>query len=138
MIFNWVIPITIILFTSFTKWWHTLPVDAPDTIYHGFPFPYAGSAWHTSGAYQFFIIEYIADLFVYFILVAFLTFLINRYVIEINLHRLFSIVLWSFSVVLLGMQVLIISNNDNVFYLIRSYDMKVLSTGYQFLWNNIH
>ncbi|WP_234859378.1 hypothetical protein [Aquimarina aquimarini] len=40
LIWKFILPITIISFTLFTKWWHVLVLDGPDEILTGFPFPY--------------------------------------------------------------------------------------------------
>ncbi len=61
------IPVTIISFAVFTKWWFTVPVDAPDTMYWGFPFAFVGEGWHTSMSLQIFVMELIADLIFYFL-----------------------------------------------------------------------
>jgi len=44
--------LAIVSFPVFTIWWYAIPVDGVDTIYWGFPFPYIGEGWHTSGAMQ--------------------------------------------------------------------------------------
>jgi hypothetical protein len=59
-----IIPITIISFAFFTKWWYALPVDAPDTMYWGFPFAYIGDGWGSSMTLQIFLIEFISDLLI--------------------------------------------------------------------------
>lgn len=48
-----IIPLTVISFAIFTKWWYALPADAPDTMFHGFPFPFVCEGWHSSMTLQF-------------------------------------------------------------------------------------
>lgn len=132
-----VIPLAIVSFVLFTKWWYTLPVDAPGTMYRGFPFPYIGSAWHTSLAFQFFVIEFIADVLVYFLIVLSLVLFVNRYLITVKVHKGLTILLWSLSAIVLGFSLLICSSGNNIFYIKRPYHMEIKHTGYQFLWNEV-
>ncbi len=64
--FKIVVPLTVISFTLFTKWWSALPIDAPETTFIGFPFAYTGRGWHTSLSHQVFVVELIADITIYF------------------------------------------------------------------------
>jgi hypothetical protein len=130
-----VMPITILLFALFTKWWNVLPVDAPYTVYRGFPFPYAGRAWHTSGALQIFVLEFIADLLVYFLFVFCFVLFVNSLFKKRKPHKMLTITLWSLSLVVLSIGLLIGANKDNLFYLKRPYEMKIKKTGFEFWWD---
>ena len=48
------IAVTAISFATFTKWWHALPVDAPDTMMGLIFFAIASDGWHTSTSFQLF------------------------------------------------------------------------------------
>lgn len=61
------LPLTVITFAAFTKWWYVLPFDAKQTFYWGFPFAYVGESWQNSGALQFFILEALIDFMLYFL-----------------------------------------------------------------------
>src|SRR5678815_3945633 len=92
-----VVPLTIISFATFTKWWYTLPVDAPDTMFTGFPFPFVCDGWHTSLSLQIFVTEFIADLLTYFLFWFIVIFSVNRFVIKFKIHKAITIGLWTLS-----------------------------------------
>ena len=127
-------PLTIISFGTFTKWWYTLPVDAPDTLYSGFPFPFVGDGWHTSMSLQFFVIELIADIFIYFLICFSIVFGINKYLIKIKTHKIVTIGLWTISGIIIFSAAFIASFPEHVFYFNRPYDMEIMETGYKFFW----
>lgn len=127
----------IISFALVTKWWYALPDDAPDTIYWGFPLVYEGVGWATSLSLQIFIIEFIVDLFAYFLFWLLLIMLVNYYLIKIKPYRVLTISLWILSIIIMGLHTLMWSNSDNIFYLKRGYKMDVLTTGHQFIWENV-
>lgn len=132
-----VIPITIISFAFFTKWWYALPVDAPDTMYWGFPFVYIGEGWGSSMTLQIFLIEFIADLLLYFMFWFFIITFTNYYIIKISPYKAFTILLWSLSTIVIGFNTLIWSDKDNTFYMKREYKFETLTTGYEFVWDNV-
>jgi len=131
------VPLTIISFALFTKWWYALPVDAPDTMYCGFPFVYVGHGWGSSMTLQIFLIEFISDLLIYFVFWFLIITCINYYIIKIRPYKALTILLWSLSAIIIGFNALIWSNNDNTFYMKREYKFEVLTTGYQFMWDNV-
>jgi hypothetical protein len=131
-----VLPITIISFALFTKWWYALPVDAPETMYTGFPLIYAGPGWHTSLSFQIFIAEFFVDFLVYFLCWFLLTYTINRFWFTIKMHRVASIALWLLSILLIIGWSFIISIGDNIYYPKRPYNIKVMETGYKFFWQH--
>ena len=69
------LPLTIIIFILFSKWWIADVVDASDYIMYGFPLIYKCPAFHTSLAQQYFIMELFIDILAYFSLVFSLLFL---------------------------------------------------------------
>lgn len=129
-----ILPLTIISFFIFTKWWFTLPVDAPKTIFFGFPFPFLCNGWHTSMSLQIFIIEFLVDLLIYFSFWFILVFCINRYVIVIKVNRIFTAILLSASILICILCIWIASFRENVFDVKRNFDIKILETGYKFIW----
>jgi hypothetical protein len=64
--------------------------------------------------------------------------LVDQYLIKIKPGRVLTTSLWILSIVILGLQTLMWSNSDNIFYMKRSYKMEVLTTGHQFIWDNVH
>ena len=130
LIFTLVIPLTIISFAFFTKWWYALPEDAPDTMFIGFPFPYVGDGWGSSMSLQYFAIEFIADLLTYFAFWFLLAALIDRFLIKIKLNKALTIILWCFSGLIISGAVFIASVFESNFYLTRDFKMEVLDSGF--------
>lgn len=136
LILKLILPLTVISFTIFTKWWYVLPVDAPDTMMIGFPIPYACDGWHTSLSLQIFCVELVIDLLAYFSFWFVVVFSVNRFLIKIRLHKLLSVVLLSTTGLLLsGMALIAYNHNTNIFYIKRPFDIEILMTGYKFVWS---
>jgi len=129
-----IIPLTIISFACFTKWWYTLPLDAPDTMFAGFPLPYVCEGWHTSMSLQIFISEFIIDLLVYFSFWYLLIFLINRYVGRITINKITSIGLWSITLLTIIGTSFIAFDTNNIYYVKRPFKIEIIETGYKFIW----
>lgn len=126
-----IIPLTVISFATITKWWYALPVDAPDTLFAGFPFPFVCEGWHTSMSIQIFATELFADLLTYFLFWYVIIFCIDRFGIEIKINKIVTIVLWSLTAIVVSGAALIASNPDNLFYVKRPFDIEIMETGYK-------
>ncbi len=135
---NWVLklvlPLTVISFGTFTKWWYALPVDAPDTMFTGFPLAYTCPGWHTSLSLQIFVTEFIIDILFYFLFWFIIVFFISRFLTKLKTNIWVTIILWSISGLFIAFGTLLTANNDNIFYIKRPYEMEVLQTGYEFIW----
>ncbi|MBP0613959.1 hypothetical protein J8J42_13040 [Chryseobacterium sp. cx-311] len=129
-----VIPLTVISFATFTKWWYVLPVDAPDTMFSGFPLPFVCEGWHTSLSLQIFVTEFTIDLLTYFLFWLALVFCIDRFLTKIIPHKILTITLWTLTGLVIIGSGLIASNPDNIFYVKRPFDMETMETGYKFIW----
>src|SRR6476620_9243134 len=136
LIFKLVIPLTVISFATFTKWWYALPVDAPDTMFTGFPFPFVCKGWHTSLSLQVFVTEFVADLLTYFLFWFVLMFCIDRFITKLKTHKVVTVSLWFLSGLIIAFSILLAANKDNLFYIKRPFGMKVMETGYQFGWQH--
>jgi hypothetical protein len=134
--FKLVAPLTVISFATFTKWWYALPVDAPDTMFKGFPFAFSCQGWHTSMSLQIFVIELLIDILIYFSFWFIIVYCIDKYLKTILPNRILTICLWAISGLFIVFGTLIISNKDNLFYAKRPFEIKVLETGYEFIWQN--
>ena len=134
VIIKLIVPLTIVLFATITKWWYALPAEAPDTLLVGFPFPFVCEGWHTSMSLQIFVIEFIADLLTYFIFLFVVFFCIDRFLIKINPNKIVTRVIWIFAGLIMIGASLIASNSDNLFYIKRPFDIEVMGTGYKFFW----
>src|SRR5688572_13924975 len=121
-----VIPLTIISFSTITKWWYALPIDAPDTMFTGFPLPFACEGWHASLSLQIFMAEFLIDLLTYFLFWFVLFFCIDRFAIKIKTHKIVATCLWVFAGLFAAFWILAASNKDNLFYAKRPFEMKVM------------
>ena len=83
-----ILPLTIISFGVFTKWWYVLPVDAPDTMMAGFPLAFVCDGWHTSMSLQIFAFELMFDFLIYFSFWFLLIIFINRYLLRIKIDNM--------------------------------------------------
>jgi hypothetical protein len=128
--------LTIISFVIFTKSWYALPIDAPGTIYSGFPFPYIGNGWATSMSYQFFILEFLIDLGLYFSFWLLISFSVNDF-LKIKVRRSFTTITWIAYAPIILYGSLILLSDGNTFNLKRDYKIKVIKTGYAFCWQII-
>jgi len=135
--FKIIIPLTIISFATLTKWWYALPVDSPDTMFTGFPFPFVCEGWHTSMSLQIFVTEFIADLLTYFLSWFILAFYINRFVVKLKIYKAVTIVLWTLSGLIIAFATLLAANKNNLFYIKRPFKMEIMETGMQFGWQHI-
>lgn len=132
--FKYVLPLTIISFFTVTQWWYALPVDGVDTLYWGFPFPYVGEGWHTSGSLQFFILEGLADLLTYLFLCFALVSVLHRWLPRITSSKLIPrIVLILATMVILGV-VFVLSVSNPVFNIKRPYEWRIVDNGLVFIW----
>lgn len=131
---TFIIPLTVISFTIFTKWWYVLPIDAPDTMMAGFPFPYVCDGWHTSLSLQIFIFELCIDVLIHFVFWLLVIFCVDRYILKINIHKIVTIILMSIAGLFICGHMIFAFNPDNRVYIKRPFDMDILKTGYRFFW----
>jgi hypothetical protein len=134
LLFRLIFPLTIISFATVTKWWYVLPVDAPDTLFAGFPLPFVCDGWHTSLSLQIFVMEFFVDLLTYFLFWAIVIFSINRFWAKINSPKSVTIVIWVLAGLVVSGASLIASNPDNLFYSKRPFEIGIMETGYKFVW----
>lgn len=134
LILKLIIPLTIISFATITKWWHTLPVDAPDTLFAGFPFPFVCEGWHTSMSLQIFVMEFLADLLTYFSIWLIVIFCIHRFWIQLKPTKIITLFLWTMTGLIITAGALIAFQPNNLFYFRRTFDMEIMETGYRVIW----
>ena len=132
--FRCTLPLTVLAFGVFTKWWYALPVDAPDSLLVGFPWPYVCEGWHTSMSLQLFLMEGTADFLVYFLTISLLISIFERLGITFHRNRSTTIILWSTAGLLITYAIILVSISNTIHYVKRPFDMKVLETGYRFIW----
>jgi len=138
LIFKIVIPLTVISFALFTQWRCAAVVDAPDTMFWGFPLPYTCPGLHTSLSYQIFVIEFIIDLLTYFLFWFTVVFCFNRFVHEIKIHKTVTKSLWILSILLFiySSWIFFVFIDNHIFYIKRPFDIETIKTSFQFIWQN--
>ena len=129
-------PVTIIIFILFTKWWIVDVVDGTDGIMYGFPFIYKAPAFYTSMALEYFITELILDFSIYFIIIFGIIYAINNFVYDLKFNKIFKYTLWIFAFILLSMEIWIAQFPENKFTLKRDYELKIKKTGFKFFFNS--
>lgn len=129
-------PVTIIIFILFTKWWIVDVVDGTDGIMYGFPLIYKAPAFYTSMAEEYFILELIADLIIYFGVIFGIVYLINKFLFAITIRKLVSVILFIIASLLISLELLFAFMPENKFSLKRDYDIEIKQTGFKFLFNN--
>nr|WP_294783414.1 hypothetical protein [uncultured Flavobacterium sp.] len=94
------LPLTLISFILFTKWWIVDVIDGSDCVTYGFPLIYKAPAFYTSLAQQFFIVEFVIDFLTYFLIVFTVLFLIDKFGLKINLNKKLDIIIYTLAIVL--------------------------------------
>jgi hypothetical protein len=130
-----ILPLTIISFGTFTKWWYVLPVDAPETMMVGFPFAFVGDGWFTSMSFQFFLIEFMVDFLIYFFFWFFVVLLIKRIITQIKVSKIWTRIIWTLVILTISFWVMILTFSEKHIKVKRDLDMQVLVTGYKFTWS---
>ncbi|PXY38896.1 hypothetical protein DMB65_20775 [Flavobacterium cheongpyeongense] len=136
LILNLVLPVTIIIFILFSKWWIVNVVDGTDGIMYGFPFIYKAPAFYTSMAEEFFILELIADLIFYFGVIFGIVYLMNKFLFAISIRKVVSVILFITASLLISLELFFAFMPENKFSLKRDDEIEIKQTGLKFLFNN--
>lgn len=136
LILNLTFPLTIIIFILFTKWWIVDVIDGTDAIMYGFPFIYKSPAFYTSMAVEYFIIELIADILLYFGTIIGIIFLINKFIFQIKVRKKVTSTLYIFAGILIIFELLIASLPENMFSFNRNYDIIIKQRGFDYPFNS--
>lgn len=129
-----VLPLTIISFGIFTKWWYVEIDGEFHEFLTGFPLPYYCPGWHTSLSYQIFILAFIIDLLAYFIFWFFVVYFINRFIKNLEVSGLILIILFSVSILFTALGVLKAINSDNIYTFEKEFESVTLKSVYKFSW----
>ncbi|QSB26652.1 hypothetical protein [Flavobacterium sp. CLA17] len=136
VILNLALPLSIITFILFTKWWIADVVDGTDGVMYGFPLIYKSPAFYTSMAEQYFIMELLIDFLFYFAVLSTILFLINIYISEIKIKRNLLRFIYVIAVLLLGVEILFATVFETSFSIKRDFDIKIKQTGFKFYFSN--
>lgn len=133
LIMTLVLPLTIILFGTVTKWRYVYVEDGPDDFMYGFPMTFICSGWHTSMSLQIFVIEMIFDFFVYFSFCLTIITLIDRFIKLVIIKKSFKFGLYGLALLTIILYGLVFSNPDNIFEMKRDFKYKEIRNGYKFI-----
>ena len=129
-----VLPLTVIIFGTITKWRYVDFEDGPDDFFYGFPLPFFCNAWYTSLALQIFVLEFIFDFLTYFIFCLTIVTLVDKFYRPIVVRKYLKIILYGLATFTLLLYGLIFSNPDNIFKLKRDFKYKEIRNGYKSIW----
>ncbi len=129
-----VLPLTIILFGTITKWQYVYVEDGPDDFLYGFPLAVICSGWHSSMSLQIFVTELVFDFFIYFIFCFTVITLIDKFIKPIVIVKYFKFGLYAVATLTLLLYGLVFSNPDNKFEMKREFKYKQIRNGYKFVW----
>lgn len=134
LIFTLVLPLTIILFGTITKWRYVKVDDGSDDFLYGYPFPFICNGWHTSMSLQIFITELIIDFLVYFLFCLTIVFLIDKLIKPVIVKKYFKVVLYGLTSLTILLYGIVFMNPYNLFHLKKDFKFQEIRSGYKFLW----
>ena len=129
-----ILPLTIILFGTITKWRYVYVEDGPDDFLYGFPLTFICSGWHTSLSLQVFVLELLFDFFVYFIFCLTIVTLTDKFIKRIQVTKYLKFGLYGLATLTLLLYGVVFSNPDNLFKMKREFKYKEIRNGYKFIW----
>ena len=134
LILTLILPLTIILFGTITKWRYVYVEDGPDDFLYGFPLTFICSGWHTSLSLQVFVLELLFDFFVYFIFCLTIVTLTDKFIKRIQVTKYLKFGLYGLATLTLLLYGVVFSNPDNLFKMKREFKYKEIRNGYKFIW----
>jgi hypothetical protein len=129
-----ILPLTIILFGTITKWRYVYVEDGTDDFLYGFPLTFICSGWHTSLSLQVFVLELLFDFFVYFIFCLTIVTLTDKFIKQIQVTKYLKFGLYGLATLTLLLYGVVFSNPDNLFKMKREFKYKEIRNGYKFIW----
>lgn len=136
VILSLALPLSIITFILFTKWWIADVIDGTDGVMYGFPLIYKSPAFYTSMAEQYFVMELLIDFLFYFAVLSTILFLINIYIFEIKIKRNLLRFIYVIAVLLFGIEILFATVFETSFSIKQDFDIKIKQTGFKFYFSN--
>ncbi len=131
------LPLAVISFATFTKWWYAFPEDAPDTLYWGFPFPFAGEGWHTSMSFQVFVLELLADGLIYFLFWFLVVWVVQQLLHPPRFPRIIVAISWILSALTITAYTTLLYSSNSIFHWRRAYTMEIMDEGFRFIWQQM-
>jgi hypothetical protein len=134
LITRFVLPLSLIFFLLFTKWWQ-VETDLAVNYLYGFPLAYTAPCITGGECVQYFLLPLAIDLVVYFLIVLLFTWLIYRFH-KLAIPPAIGYLLWAINVLYYVPSVAYKNAvADNQFYMQREFKIfKTIHTGYLFIW----
>jgi hypothetical protein len=119
----------------FTKWW-SVKIEDYMEILRGCPFPFVCPGWHTSMSLQIFVLELVADIFVYFLFWFLIILTATKFTKQFRVAKIVTITLLVTSGLFTVVLILLALNPDNIYTTTRPFDIEIKDTGYRFMWQD--
>lgn len=132
LIWQLVLPLTILSFLFVTKSWYVYVVDGPDKYMRGFPLICESQGFHTSMSTILFVKEFFFNLLSYFLFWFVIVFLFNRFLLKIKIPKVVYRLMIFLSILALALYASILTLGDVEFKLSRDFDVEVKSTSITF------
>jgi hypothetical protein len=134
LITRFVLPLSLIFFMVFTKWWQ-VETDLAVNYLYGFPLAYTAPCIGGGRCVQYFLLPLAVDLVVYFLVVLLFTWLIYRFH-QLQIPSSIAYLLWAINVLYYIPSVAYKNAKaDNQFYWQKEFTVfRVVHTGYFFIW----
>lgn len=133
LIWQLVLPLTVLSFMIVTRSWYVFVVDGPDVYMSGFPLICEGPGFHTSMSSQVFVAELFFNLLSYFLFWFLVVFLFNRFLLKIKIPKVVYRLMIFLAVLTLALYASMLTLGDVEFKLNRDFDVEVKSTSITFL-----
>lgn len=134
IIWQLVIPITVIIFASIDRLTYALVIDAPSTVLNGFPFISSAEAWHTSMATQIFIFEFLSNFFIFFTVIFLIIYCAYRIFKITQVNKWIYIPLWIFTIPLIILAPVGVLMFDDIIFTHRDFKIEILDQKYYLSW----
>jgi len=133
LIWKLILPLTIISFAIFTKYWYVSIVDGPNVYMYGFPLICVSDGIHTSMSLYFYIYDLIIDFLIYLIFWSFIVILFNLFFSPIKISKIIYLSLITLAIIFLLLFVVVINVSESSFYPNRNMEIEVINTNFRIL-----
>jgi magnesium-transporting ATPase (P-type) len=128
LLFPLTLPLTIISFLIFSKWWYVIAIDAKDVFAYGFPLIYKCEGFHTSMSTQYFLTEMAFNFLCYFAFWLLFIGMINKFW-NIQFPKYISKLFWYVCSILFGAFMYLSCEFDDRYLLKRPFEVKLIDCG---------
>ena len=130
LILTLIFPLTIIVFSLFTKYWIVYVIDGYDCVMYGFPFIYKAPVLGLSMTDNYFIIEFVADFSIYFLTITLIVYLIDKFIFTLRILKIISIILYLPAFWMMSILLPLVFNTENYISLKNNNHIEIKKTGF--------